>query len=245
MEHQADEQIAPEANQQVASCDHDKIHPSIIDALKSDEVINDVTGGDTGALNGTCLKSETYSATKTLKLKEDINGEHEDRFAEVQLNVQVEQCMNNLTDHGGSGEPCALISLNNDTEIASDNKEEVSDSGELNKMVNNQTHHPTSEKSSEADTIDWNKCTPHSSRKIDSESPFDTKITKDLMSRMELESSQDALLDELESEYNYFSTESSVTPSLPNGITKESSAVAIFNESLQNKCLQQENKIKK
>ncbi|XP_078269592.1 coiled-coil domain-containing protein 186 isoform X3 [Rhinoraja longicauda] len=245
MEHQADEQIAPEANERVSSCDHDKINPSIIDAVKSDEVINDVTGGDTGALNGTCLKSETYSTTKTLKLKEDINGKHEDRFAEVQLNVKVEQYMNNLTDHGGCGEPCAFISLNSDTEITSANKEKLSDSGELNRTVNIQALHPISEKSSEADTTDWNKCTPHSSRKIDSESPFDTTITKDLMSRMELESSQDALLDELESEYNYFSTESSVTPSLPNGITKESSAAVIFNESFQNKCLQQEKKIKK
>ncbi|XP_051883504.1 coiled-coil domain-containing protein 186 isoform X2 [Pristis pectinata] len=245
MEQQADELIAPVANEQVSSCDHEKVNLSMIDGVKSDEVVNGVTGGETGALNGTCLKSETYSTTKTLKLKEDGNAAHEGGFAETQLSVKVEQCMNNLTDPGGSGEPCALMSFNSDMGIASECKEEVSDCGELIRTINNQTLNPISEKLTQAETTDWSKCISHPTHKIDSASPFDTKITKDLMSRMEQESSQDALLDELESEYNNFSTDSSVPPSLPNGITKESSAVVIFNESIQNKCLQQEKKIKK
>ncbi|XP_069756084.1 coiled-coil domain-containing protein 186 isoform X2 [Narcine bancroftii] len=244
MEQQADDLIALEGNEHVLSCHHGKVNTSGIDSAKN-EVINDVAGGESDAPNGTCLNSETYSENKTLTLKEDVNAEDEDGFAEAQVSVNIEQCLNNLADHGGSGEPYALMPFNSDMGIALEYEEEVSDGRELIRTTTNQTLDPISAKSTQTETIDCNKPISLPSHKIDSASPFDTKITKDLMSRMEHESSRDALLDELESEYNNFSTESSVTPTLPNGITKESSAVVVFNESIQNKCLQQERKIKK
>ncbi|XP_067858276.1 coiled-coil domain-containing protein 186 isoform X2 [Heptranchias perlo] len=246
MEQHPNEQIALQANEQLLSSDNEKINLSVIDGATSDEVINGDTAAETDALNGTCLESETYSTTKTLKLRVDINAEHEHGTAEAQLQSEkVEQSMNNLADHGGSGEPCALKAFKSGLGIASESKPEASDCIELILTVNNQTLCPTSETSKQAEPTDWTKCVSHPSNKFDSESPFDTRITKDLMSRMEHESSRDALLDELESEFSIFSTELSTSPSLPNGITKESNALAIFNESIQSKCLQQERKIKK
>ncbi|XP_072095677.1 coiled-coil domain-containing protein 186 isoform X1 [Mobula birostris] len=245
MEQQADELITPEADEQMSNCDHEKVNLSMIDGGKSDEVVNGITSEETDAQNGTCLESEMYSATKTLTLKEDTNSEHNDGSAKTQVNVKIERCMNNLADPGGSGEPCALMSFSSNMGIGTECKEKVIDCGEFVTSVSDQPFNPLSEKLTQAETTDWRKCISHPSQKIDSASPFDTKITKDLISRMEFESSQDALLDELESEYSSFSTDSTVTPSLPNGITKERNAVVIFNESLQNKCLQQASKIKK
>ncbi|XP_067909051.1 coiled-coil domain-containing protein 186 isoform X2 [Heterodontus francisci] len=247
MEQHPNEKVAVEANEQLSSSDNEEVNLSVIDTATINEVINNGgTATETGALNDTGLESETDSKTKTLKLKVDINAEHEHGTAEAQLKREkVEQIMNNLADHGGSGEPCALAAFKSCTGIASESKPEASDCTELTGTVNNQTHCPISEASRQAEPTGWTKCMSHPSNKFDSESPFDTKTTKDLMSRMEHESSQDALLDELESEFNIFSTESSVSCSLPNGIIKESSAVVILNESIQSKCLQQEMKIKK
>ncbi|XP_078420802.1 coiled-coil domain-containing protein 186 isoform X2 [Cetorhinus maximus] len=242
MEQRPNEQVALQVNEQLSSSDNE-VRLLVIDDATSEEVINDGTAAETGALNDACLESETDSKTKAQEV--DINAGFEHGTAEAQLKTQrVEQSTINLADHGGSGEPCALIAFKSDTGEVSESKPEASDCIELTRTVT-QTYCPSSETSKQAEPTDWTKCISYPSNKFGSASPFDTKITKDLMSRMEHESSQDALLDELESEFNIFSTESSVSCSLPNGITKENSAVVMLNESIQSKCLQQEKKIKK
>ncbi|XP_041065459.1 coiled-coil domain-containing protein 186 isoform X2 [Carcharodon carcharias] len=242
MEQRPNEQVALQVNEQLSSSDNE-VHLLVIDDATSEEVINDGTAAETGALNDACLESEMDSKTKALEV--DKNAGFECGTVEAQLKTQkVEQSTINLADHGGSGEPCAQIAFKSDTGEVSESKPEASECIELTRTVN-QTYCPSSETSKQAEPTDWTKCISYPSNKFGSASPFDTKITKDLMSRMEHESSQDALLDELESEFNIFSTESSVSCSLPNGITKENSAVVMLNESIQSKCLQQEKKIKK
>ncbi|XP_048465004.1 coiled-coil domain-containing protein 186 isoform X2 [Rhincodon typus] len=245
MEQDPNEQVSSQVNEQL-SCsddDNDKGNSLVIDNSTSDEAINSGTAAETNTLNDTGHESETDSKAQVLKV--DTSTNYEDGTAEIELKTQkVEQSMNNVTDHGGSGEPCALMAFKTDTGKEPEIKPEAADCIELNRIAN-QNHSPTLETSKQTDPIDWTKGISSPSIKFEPESPFDTKVTKDLMSRMELESSQDALLDELESEFNVFSTESSVNCSLPNGITKENSAVIMLNESIQSKFLQQEKKINK
>ncbi|XP_060698099.1 coiled-coil domain-containing protein 186 isoform X1 [Hemiscyllium ocellatum] len=235
MEQDLSEQVSPQVNEQLL-CSDDNKENLLIDNSTSD-------AAETNPFNNTCHESETDSKAKVLRV--DISTKDEVGTAEVELKTQeVEQSMNNVTDQGGSGEPCALIAFKTDTGKESEIRSEDADCTELSRIVN-QKYSPTSETSKQTDPINWTKCTSSPSNKFESESPFDTKVTKDLMSRMEQESSQDALLDELESEFNMFSTESSVSCSLPNGITKENGAVIMLNESIQSKFLQQEKKINK
>ncbi|XP_072335540.1 coiled-coil domain-containing protein 186 isoform X1 [Scyliorhinus torazame] len=242
MEQHPNDQVAVQVAEQLSSSDNEVLL-LVIDDATNEEVINGGTVAETDALNDACVESETDSKTKALEV--DINAECEHGTVEAQLETQeVEQGTNNLADHGGSGEPCALIAFKSGTGKGSGSKPEASDCIELTRTVN-QTSCATSETLKQAEPTDWTKCTLYPSNKFNASSPFDTKITKDLMSRMEHESSRDALLDELESEFEVFSTESPVSCNLPNGITKESSAVVLLNESIQSKCLQQEKKIKK
>ncbi|XP_053168678.1 coiled-coil domain-containing protein 186 [Hemicordylus capensis] len=76
-----------------------------------------------------------------------------------------------------------------------------------------------------------------------SESPYDTDCTKNLISTIQNASSQEALLEEIESEL--LSTELLKDHKLPNGACKSKAALAIFEKYMQDKYLQQEHTIKK
>ncbi|XP_070801489.1 coiled-coil domain-containing protein 186 isoform X2 [Pituophis catenifer annectens] len=76
-----------------------------------------------------------------------------------------------------------------------------------------------------------------------SESPYDTDYTKNLMSNLENASSQEALLEEIESEL--LSTDLLKNPTLSNGMCNTKATLAVFEKCIQDKYLQQEHIIKK
>ncbi|NXL07202.1 CC186 protein, partial [Mesembrinibis cayennensis] len=82
-----------------------------------------------------------------------------------------------------------------------------------------------------------------SSDKIYSESPYDTDCTKKLISTIHQTSSQEDLLKEIESEL--LSTDFSKEQKFPNGVRKGEHALAVFEKCVQDKCLEQEQTIKK
>ncbi|XP_038266373.1 coiled-coil domain-containing protein 186 isoform X2 [Dermochelys coriacea] len=85
--------------------------------------------------------------------------------------------------------------------------------------------------------------TKKSSNRIYSESPYDTDCTKKLISTIQSSSSQEALLEEIESEL--LATDFTKERKLPNGMRKGEHALAIFEKCVQDKYLQQEQTIKK
>uniref|UniRef100_A0A8C4YBV6 Coiled-coil domain containing 186 n=1 Tax=Gopherus evgoodei TaxID=1825980 RepID=A0A8C4YBV6_9SAUR len=85
--------------------------------------------------------------------------------------------------------------------------------------------------------------TKKSSNRIYSESPYDTDCTKKLISTIQQSSSQEALLEEIESEL--LSTDFTKERKLPNGMRKGEHAFATFEKCVQDKYLQQEQTIKK
>ncbi|XP_058044583.1 coiled-coil domain-containing protein 186 [Ahaetulla prasina] len=76
-----------------------------------------------------------------------------------------------------------------------------------------------------------------------SESPYDTDYTKNLISNLENASSQEALLEEIESEL--LSTDLLKNPTLSNGMCNTKATLAVFEKCIQDKYLQQEHIIKK
>ncbi|NXJ76166.1 CC186 protein, partial [Trogon melanurus] len=82
-----------------------------------------------------------------------------------------------------------------------------------------------------------------SSDKIYSESPYDTDCTKKLISTIHQTSSQEDLLQEIESEL--LSTDFSKERKFPNGVRKGEHALAVFEKCVQDKYLEQEQTIKK
>lgn len=76
-----------------------------------------------------------------------------------------------------------------------------------------------------------------------SESPYDTDYTKNLISNLENTSSQEALLEEIESEF--LSTDLLKNPTLSNGMCNTKTTLALFEKCIQDKYLQQEHTIKK
>ncbi|XP_067393345.1 coiled-coil domain-containing protein 186 isoform X2 [Emydura macquarii macquarii] len=85
--------------------------------------------------------------------------------------------------------------------------------------------------------------TKNPSNRIYSESPYDTDCTKKLISTIQQTSSQEALLEEIESEL--LSTDFSKEHKLPNGMRKGEHALPVFEKCVQDRCLQQEQTIKK
>uniref|UniRef100_A0A8C3F9F9 Coiled-coil domain containing 186 n=1 Tax=Chrysemys picta bellii TaxID=8478 RepID=A0A8C3F9F9_CHRPI len=85
--------------------------------------------------------------------------------------------------------------------------------------------------------------TKKSSNRIYSESPYDTDCTKKLISTIQQSSTQEALLEEIESEL--LSTDFTKERKLPNGMRKGEHALATFEKCVQDKYLQQEQTIKK
>ncbi|KAL8187313.1 UNVERIFIED_CONTAM: hypothetical protein K2H54_044378 [Gekko kuhli] len=81
------------------------------------------------------------------------------------------------------------------------------------------------------------------SDKVCSESPYDTDCTKNLISTIQSTSSQEALLEEIESEL--LSTDLLRDRKPPNGVCKSEAALAMFEKYMQDKYLQQEHTIKK
>ncbi|KFV16516.1 Uncharacterized protein C10orf118 [Pterocles gutturalis] len=82
-----------------------------------------------------------------------------------------------------------------------------------------------------------------SSDKMYSESPYDTDCTKKLISTIHQTSSQEDLLEEIESEL--LSTDFSKERKFPNGVWKGEHALAVFEKCVQDKYLEQEQTIKK
>ncbi|NXE52057.1 CC186 protein, partial [Casuarius casuarius] len=78
--------------------------------------------------------------------------------------------------------------------------------------------------------------------KIYSESPYDTDCTKKLISTIHQTSSQEDLLEEIESEL--LSTDFSKERKFPNGVKKGEHALAVFEKCVQDKYLEQEQTIK-
>ncbi|XP_007435756.1 coiled-coil domain-containing protein 186 [Python bivittatus] len=78
---------------------------------------------------------------------------------------------------------------------------------------------------------------------VSSESPYDTDYTKNLISNLENASSQEALLEEIESEL--LSTDLLKNPVLSNGMCNTKATLAVFEKCIQDKYLQQEHTIKK
>lgn len=76
-----------------------------------------------------------------------------------------------------------------------------------------------------------------------SESPYDTDCTKNLISSIQKASSQEALLEEIESEL--LSAELLKDHKLSNGMCKSEATIAVFEKCMQDKYLQQEHMIKK
>ncbi|EMP39037.1 coiled-coil domain-containing protein 186 isoform X2 [Chelonia mydas] len=85
--------------------------------------------------------------------------------------------------------------------------------------------------------------TKKSSNRIYSESPYDTDCTKKLISTIQQSSSQEALLEEIESEL--LATDFTKERKLPNGMRKGEHALATFEKCVQDKYVQQEQTIKK
>ncbi|XP_048361815.1 coiled-coil domain-containing protein 186 [Sphaerodactylus townsendi] len=80
------------------------------------------------------------------------------------------------------------------------------------------------------------------SDRVCSESPYDTDCTKHLISTIQSASSQEALLEEIESEL--LSTGLLRDHKPPNGVCKSETALAVFEKCIQDKYLQQEHTIK-
>ncbi|XP_074815399.1 coiled-coil domain-containing protein 186 isoform X2 [Natator depressus] len=85
--------------------------------------------------------------------------------------------------------------------------------------------------------------TKKSSNRIYSESPYDTDCTKKLISTIQQSSSQEALLEEIESEL--LATDFTKERKLPNGMRKGEHALATFEKCVQDKYVQQEQTVKK
>ncbi|KAG6937440.1 coiled-coil domain containing 186 [Chelydra serpentina] len=85
--------------------------------------------------------------------------------------------------------------------------------------------------------------TKKSSNRIYLESPYDTDCTKKLISTIQQSSSQEALLEEIESEL--LATDFTKERKLPNGMRKGEHALVTFEKCVQDKYLQQEQTIKK
>ncbi|XP_060097585.1 coiled-coil domain-containing protein 186 [Heteronotia binoei] len=81
------------------------------------------------------------------------------------------------------------------------------------------------------------------SDRICSDSLYDTDCTKNLISTIQTTSSQEALLEEIESEL--LSTDLLSDHKPPNGVCKSEAALAVFEKYMQDKYLQQEHTIKK
>uniref|UniRef100_A0A8C8RK19 Coiled-coil domain containing 186 n=1 Tax=Pelusios castaneus TaxID=367368 RepID=A0A8C8RK19_9SAUR len=85
--------------------------------------------------------------------------------------------------------------------------------------------------------------TKKSSNRIYSESPYDTDCTKKLISSIQQTSPREALLEEIESEL--LATDFSKEHKLPNGMRKAEHALPMLEKCVEDKCLQQEQTIKK
>lgn len=81
------------------------------------------------------------------------------------------------------------------------------------------------------------------SNRVCSESPYDTDCTKNLISAIQSTSSQEALLEEIESELLSMDLLRDHKPL--NGLCKSEAALAMFEKYMQDKYLQQEHTIKK
>ncbi|XP_019358402.1 PREDICTED: coiled-coil domain-containing protein 186 isoform X1 [Gavialis gangeticus] len=144
-------------------------------------------------------------------------------------------------DHGGGGDCCAKTSLVKRGEGSGKAKHLPSGDFERQVSKTNGTEQSLMELLQELrEESDFVK---KSSDRIYSESPYDTDCTKKLISTMQQSSSQEALLEEIESEL--IATDFSKEHKLPNGMRKGEQALAMFDKCVQDKYLEQEQTIKK
>lgn len=144
-------------------------------------------------------------------------------------------------DHGGGGDCCAKTSPERRGEGSG--KPELLPSRDFERQVSktNGTEQSLMELLQELrEESDFVK---KSSDRIYSESPYDTDCTKKLISTIQQSSSQEALLEEIESEL--IATDFSKEHKLPNGMRKGERALAMFDKCVQDKYLEQEQTIKK
>ncbi|XP_069095414.1 coiled-coil domain-containing protein 186 isoform X1 [Pleurodeles waltl] len=143
-------------------------------------------------------------------------------------------CQDHLPDPQGSGEPCAELGLprqlsrTSDCLAGGDCVQKLSTSCGPDQSI---TAIGTPESS--------NKCL----KSLIPTSPYDTECTKNLLSRIQLSSTQETLLEEIESELQ--STDILADFKCPNGMRKEEHAVAMLEKCMHDKYLQQELTIKK
>ncbi|XP_007903850.1 LOW QUALITY PROTEIN: coiled-coil domain-containing protein 186 [Callorhinchus milii] len=244
MEQHSNEEFDLEANEQLPSNTNEEINLSINDGPRNQGSINGDTPEEADTPNGTYFESEALYSAKTRNMKTHLETEGECGTLEAPSEKEnVEQNEKNMADNGGSGEPFAIITLKSDLQIMSESRQGAGDCIKPIETDSCQTLHPISELSKQEEPTDWIKTISHS--KFGSESPFDTERTKNLMSKMKQVTSQDALLEEIESELDLFSVEIPADSSLPNGITKESGSIAMLSDSMQSKYFHQEWKIRK
>uniref|UniRef100_A0A8C7A1R5 Uncharacterized protein n=2 Tax=Nothoprocta perdicaria TaxID=30464 RepID=A0A8C7A1R5_NOTPE len=148
---------------------------------------------------------------------------------------QEQQC---VPDHGGGGDCPANIGLERTVEGA---KKTGHFAGGDFDPKSNQTEQSLMEILQELrEESDFMK---RSTDKIYSESPYDTDCTKKLISTIHQTSSQEDLLEEIESEL--LSTDFSKECKCPNGVRKGEHALAVFEKCVQDKYLEQEQTIRK
>ncbi|XP_068807769.1 coiled-coil domain-containing protein 186 isoform X2 [Struthio camelus] len=151
---------------------------------------------------------------------------------------QEQQC---IPDHGGGGDCCANTCF--ERKVEGPTETGPCPSGELERQdpESNQTDQSLMEILQELrEESDFMK---KSIDKIYSESPYDTDCTKKLISTIHQTSSQEDLLEEIESEL--LSTDFSKERKFPNGVRKGEHALAVFEKCVQDKYLEQEQTIKK
>ncbi|XP_067156376.1 coiled-coil domain-containing protein 186 isoform X2 [Apteryx mantelli] len=151
---------------------------------------------------------------------------------------QEQQCM---PDHGGGGDCCANTCFERKVEGPMKTGHFPSGEFEQQDPKSNQTEQSLMEILQELrEESDFMK---KSIDKIYSESPYDTDCTKKLISTIHQTSSQEDLLEEIESEL--LSTDFSKERKFPNGVRKGEHALAVFEKCVQDKYLEQEQTIKK
>nr|XP_014348083.1 PREDICTED: coiled-coil domain-containing protein 186 isoform X1 [Latimeria chalumnae]XP_014348084.1 PREDICTED: coiled-coil domain-containing protein 186 isoform X1 [Latimeria chalumnae]XP_014348086.1 PREDICTED: coiled-coil domain-containing protein 186 isoform X1 [Latimeria chalumnae] len=159
-------------------------------------------------------------------------------------NVLTNASQHHLPDVGGSGEPCVQQALKG--EVAEQMMVTSFPDGDSVKPVDTAADSMQTRTDSIAlieESTDCKKVKSKPGEKLDSDSLFDTDCTKGLISKIQRSSSQELLLEEIESEL--LASELTTDCKLPNGIRKDKNALAMLEECVQNKCLQQEQMIKK
>ncbi|XP_042312722.1 coiled-coil domain-containing protein 186 isoform X2 [Sceloporus undulatus] len=185
--------------------------------------------------------SSVGEADKLLGIQDDLHTENE----KSPLSKENEQLMLDPSSHGDKSEVQHVPDFNGDGGGCSKSFEaqikRAKESGCLPDGDNEQQVSKTDEtNSSLADLL---RDPVKRTFGVCSESPYDTDCTKNLISTIQNASSQEALLEEIESEL--LSTDLLRDHKVSNGMCKNEATLAVFEKCIQDKYLQQEHTIKK